>query len=407
MQAGDKGFALVLSVLLLLVLVTLALGLLNLASIELRISARGNQVALARANARLAVIQAIGQLQRSLGPDQRISAPAEILRNRDVMQPHWTGVWQTTLKNGDPVMTRDDLTGSLRDQRWERHLDPADHVMEWLVSPSGGTISLCHQAKLPVVEVPLLEVAGKSGGVAGHLAWWTGDLGVRANLHTSDPRAALTANRSDPASGGLFRVMTTQAADPKLMAGGVELKNADRQKLLSPATLTLAEVDPKWVKQHAFDFTTESFGVLADGVDGGLKHDLTAYFQSGDVAPFKNLAGLTSTESLVGDDNAASRYRLAGPRFGLLRDWARLAVPFTGKNVAAKLPEHDSSAGTSSSARALANEMPVKLAGNQQAGLQPILVEATNFTQISTYLNKDGPTQWYQIRQLMYPRVVL
>ncbi len=34
-------------------------------------------------------------------------------------------------------------------------------------------------------------------------------------------------------------------------------------------------------------------------------------------------------------------------------------------------------------------------------------MEATNFTQISTYLNKDGPTQWYQIRQLMYPRVVV
>ena len=415
MQAGDKGFTLVLSVLLLLVLVTLALGLFNLAAIELRTSGRGNQVALARANARLAMIQAIGQLQRTLGPDQRISAAAEILRNKDVKQPHWTGVWPSTLENGEPFIIRDDLAGSLWDQRWERHLDPADHVMEWLVSgkgdptatPSGGTISLYHQAKLPVVEVPLLAVAGKSGGVAGHLAWWTGDLGVRANLHTSDPRAALTANRSDPASGGLFRVMTTQAADPKLMDGGVELKNADRQKLLSPATFALAGVDPKWVNQHAFDFTTESFGILADGVDGGLKHDLTAYFQSGDVAPFKNLAGLTGTESLVGDDNAASRYRQAGPRFGLLRDWARLAVPFAGKNVAAKLPEHDSSAGTSSSARALANELPVKLAGNQQAGLQPVLVEATNFTQISTYLNKDGPTQWYQIRQLMYPRVVL
>ena len=213
MQAGDKGFTLVLSVLLLLVLVTLALGLFNLATIELRTSGRGNQVALARANARLAMIQAIGQLQRTLGPDQRISAPAEILR-KAVKQPHWTGVWRSTLENGDPFITRDDLAGSLRDQRWEQRLNPADQVMEWLVSgkgdptatPSGGTIALMHEAKL---EVPLLEVAGKSGGVAGHLAWWTGDLGVRANLHTSDPRAALTANRNDPASGGLFRVMTS------------------------------------------------------------------------------------------------------------------------------------------------------------------------------------------------------
>ena len=409
-QAGGKGFTLVLSVLLLLVLVTLALGLFNLASIELRISARGNHPAVARANARLALMQAIGQLQTTLGPDQRISAPADILR-QDIKQPHWTGVWRSTQENGDPFITRDDLAGSLRDQRWEQRLNPADQVMEWLVSgqgdptatPNGGTISLMHEAKL---EVPLLEVAGKSGGVAGHLAWWTGDLGMRANLRTSDPRAALTASRSDPASGGLFRVMTTQAADPKLMDGGVELKNANRPKLLSPATLALAGMDRKWVKQHALDFTTESFAVLADVAHGGLKHDLTAYFQSGEVAPFKNLAGLTHAESLVGDDSAACRYRLAGPRFGLLRDWARLAVPFAGKNVAGKLPELDASAGTSSSARALANELPVKLAGNQRASLQPILVEATNFSQWSCYVDREQPLI-YQLRTLLYPRVVL
>ncbi len=135
------------------------------------------------------------------------------------------------------------------DQRWERHLNPADQVVEWLVSGN---------------------------------------------------------------------------ADPKIMDGGVELKSADREKLISPATLTLATVDAKWVHQHAFDFTTESSGVLADVAGGGLKHDLTACFQSGEVTPFKNLAGLSNGELLVGDDNSASRYRLAGPRIGLLRDWARL-----------------------------------------------------------------------------------
>ncbi len=53
-------------------------------------SVRSNHLALARANARFAMMQAIGQLQRALGPDQRISAPADILR-KDTKQPHWTG----------------------------------------------------------------------------------------------------------------------------------------------------------------------------------------------------------------------------------------------------------------------------------------------------------------------------
>ena len=56
---------------------------------------------------------------------------------------------------------------------------------------------------------------------------------------------------------------------------------------------------------------------------------------------------------------------------------------------------------------ALANETPVKLAGNQKASLQPILVEATNYTQISTFrLPGYNPPQ-YQLRHHHYPRVVL
>ena len=79
----------------LLLLGTLALGFLSLASTELRSSSRGDQAGLAKANARLALMHAIGQLQRSLGPDQRISASAEILR-KPVAQSHWTGVWRST-----------------------------------------------------------------------------------------------------------------------------------------------------------------------------------------------------------------------------------------------------------------------------------------------------------------------
>lgn len=405
---------------LLLLLVTLALGLFNLASIELRKSSRDDQAALAKANARLALMQAIGQLQRTMGPDQRVSATAEILR-KDVKQPHWTGVWRSTLENGDSFMTRDDLAGSLRDQRWEQKLNPVDQVMEWLVSGKGDPttassadmIALYNDEKLPVVMVPKLDVAGKSGGVAGHLAWWTGDLGVRANLRTGDPRAGLTANRADPGSGGLFRVMASQAADMKLMDGGVDLNNSDREKLVSPGMIMFTGVYENWRQNHSFDFTTDSSGVLADVAGGGLKHDLTAYFQTGGVAPFKNLPGLTDDDTLVGAavksgvGAAVSRYGRAGPRFGLLRDWARLAVPFSGKNVAARLPEFDASAGKSSSSRALANEQPVKLAGNQQADLQPILVEATNFTQMSCYVDQEVPSRLYQLRTLMYPRVVL
>ncbi len=69
-----NGFALVVCLVLMSLIAILAVGLASLATIELRRSSQGNQTALAKANARLALMQAIGQLQKTLGPDQRVSA---------------------------------------------------------------------------------------------------------------------------------------------------------------------------------------------------------------------------------------------------------------------------------------------------------------------------------------------
>jgi len=402
-----------------MLLVVVAVGLMGLASIEIRKSSRDLNAQVARANARLALVQAVAQLQKSLGPDQRVSATADILKS-GAKQPHWTGAWRSTQPNGDPLFTRDDLTGGLRDSRWEQKSDPAAQVIEWLVSgkgdpnttSAGGTVSLLRQDNLSVVDAPKVSV-----GKTGHYAWWTGDLGVRANVATSDPRSSIAADPKSPSDGGLYRIMASQAADVTMMDGKVDFDDTQRGKLASSGAVALTSAGKDWSRKHALDFTTSSYGVLADLADGGLKRDLTAYFQSdGQVPDFKNLKGLSDSDSLVATGDTASRYQAGGPRFGLLRDWAKSAVPFSGKNVAGRSPEFDPSAGQGSASRALANEQPVKLAGNQRAGLQPILVEATNFTQMSSYFNatrmvwikgKDRLLNFYQLRQLMYPRVVL
>lgn len=78
-----------------------------------------------------------------------------------------------------------------------------------------------------------------------------------------------------------------------------------------------------------------------------------------------------------------------------------------GRGVNARLPQTDPAAGRSSASFALANESPVKLDGNTVAGLQPILVEATNYIHLSTFrLEGFNPPQ-FQLRHHHYPRVVL
>jgi hypothetical protein len=418
----DKGFALVVCLMLMLLIGLLAMGLASLAAIELRTSSKGEHAAIARANARVALMQAIGQLQKSLGPDQRVSATAEILDGSPA-QPHWTGVWRSTREDGSPLFDRDDLAGGLRDSRIDQKGGAAERVLEWLVSGeradplSGpGALSAVMAAgdEGKPVAVAKIPVQGTSGTLAGHQAWWTADLGVRANIRTRDPRADLKPSREDPSNGAWFRLLASQAADPSMMEGGVTFEPDELDRLFSADSAALTQAGSQWREDRALDFTVDSLGVLADVMRGGLKQDLTAFFLSdGEIPAADGLAGLKDSDPLAGDPTGARpgsmRHRLASPRFGLLRDWAGVSLPFTRATTPSLLAEHDDPARAKdiSRALALANEQPVKLAGNQRASLQPILVEASNFIQVSSFRTEGFDPPKYQLRHHHYPRVVL
>ncbi|QJE96081.1 hypothetical protein [Luteolibacter luteus] len=413
------------SIILLMLLTLIVFGLLGLSSIELQRTGRESYAAVARANARLALAEAIGQLQRHAGPDQRVTATAEILGDQ-IAQPHWTGVWRSTLADGTPVLKRDDLNGGLRDTRQSEGVNREGKALAWLVSgaakpsdrPGKDHVTLVGSGSVdsakPAVQVEKLALEDEHGDATGHYAWWTGDLGVRANISTSDPHAAVAAQPADPGNGGMYRVMASQAADASMMGAGAKFDEGEERRLASRGTATLSSAGKSWSREHAFDFTVESSGVLADVASGGLKRDLTAYFQStGNIPEIPNAGGLRDDDALVGVDadqqksSVSPRHARSAPRFGVLRDWVRATTSFNRGDAPSRLPELDTSAAGLSRNLALANESAVKLAGNHLSSLQPILVEATNFTHMSTYVHIDGATKIFQIRQLMYPRVVL
>ena len=87
----SKGFALVITLSLMVLLTVIAVGLLTLSAISLRSTAQGAEMATARANARLALMLALGDLQKTAGTDRAITAPAAII---DEKKPSGiTGVW--------------------------------------------------------------------------------------------------------------------------------------------------------------------------------------------------------------------------------------------------------------------------------------------------------------------------
>ncbi len=74
-----RGFALIATISVMVLLVMIALAMLSLSTIELRQSRQGKHQAKARANARMALMIAIGQVQQELGNDQVATMQATVL----------------------------------------------------------------------------------------------------------------------------------------------------------------------------------------------------------------------------------------------------------------------------------------------------------------------------------------
>ena len=100
--SAKRGFVLIVTLSLMILLTVIAVGLLTLSSITLRSSAQGQAAAEARANARLALMMAIGELQKEMGPDSRISAPHDAGTTATGGQPHWTAVYDAWKHPTDP-----------------------------------------------------------------------------------------------------------------------------------------------------------------------------------------------------------------------------------------------------------------------------------------------------------------
>ena len=79
---SNKGFAIVMALSLLSLVFLLVISLVNLVGIDLSLADTRKEKVLAQAHARMGMMVAIGELQKHLGPDTRVSATADILDER-------------------------------------------------------------------------------------------------------------------------------------------------------------------------------------------------------------------------------------------------------------------------------------------------------------------------------------
>ena len=89
----SRGFALVATVSMMVLLTLVAIAMLSLSTIEQRSSGEADRMA--RANARMALMIAIGELQKAAGPDQRVTTTARILGDASNAALHMQMAWQS------------------------------------------------------------------------------------------------------------------------------------------------------------------------------------------------------------------------------------------------------------------------------------------------------------------------
>ncbi|MGB2012069.1 MAG: pilus assembly PilX family protein, partial [Akkermansiaceae bacterium] len=172
------GFALVATVSMMVLLTLVALGMLSLSTIEQRSSGENEEnLRTARANARMALMIALGELQEAAGPDQRVTGTASILGSSDNPhtsgttaqdgKKHWVGVWNTS---GYSPATPDTKTFV----RWlvSGSETAVDAIADVGTAPATDDLVIFEGSDAAgTVKVPKVEVA-TTGGNTSYYAYW-------------------------------------------------------------------------------------------------------------------------------------------------------------------------------------------------------------------------------------------
>lgn len=291
---AERGFALIVTMAMMVLLVLLGVGLLGLSSVSVRTSTRMEAQSQARANARLGLLTALGDLQKYLGPDQRITSRAETLardpRVAAEVSPNTPQAWWVGVSHSD----RDESFGS------------GGSSVVWLVSGldreagaggqlSGGfesgdldpvnmftdkSLDLAKWTGGQPIEAGRVALANEDGDTDGAYAYFVDDNGMKAQLAASN--SLVRNDQGQPLGNGVLPgTFDLGILDGMEALEGTEL--AMFSKLGSVRDLPFLGAPLSISRDKLFSYTSYSRGVLSDVREGGLKRDLTMAFEHDDV----------------------------------------------------------------------------------------------------------------------------
>ncbi|QJE98704.1 hypothetical protein [Luteolibacter luteus] len=314
----QRGFALVISLSLMVLLTVLAVGLLTLSSLSLRATSQGDDLAIARANARLGLMLALGELQKHAGPDQRVTARADVLDDK-IANPRLTGVWKSwEIKAGSPPSPAE-YEKSSRNEKF----------LGWLASSDDGKaqteIGFAEsEAKVPATlwdkgslgdDVPEQDIVKASkvtlSGRSGAYAWAVMDEGVKARINTPyvdnpNSKGQQTAQLGTGVRPNASSIHNLEKLEREFFLKGSQdfavIEKGISRLNFGLAAETLSPQTKEPLKRLSHDVTFHSVGLFTDVAAGGLKEDFNLLTNSG------SLPGVYSGKGVY-----SSRLGMTGP----------------------------------------------------------------------------------------------
>ncbi|MES2659567.1 MAG: hypothetical protein V4689_13195 [Verrucomicrobiota bacterium] len=280
------GFALIVTLSLMILLTVIAVGLLTLSSISLRSTSAGSAQARAQANARLGIQLALAELQMAAGDDRRVTANGSIIAG--ATQGNAVGVW----KSWSPKFSKTPTTAApsysniktTNFVRWlvsglEADLTKPDWVKGGagaadqvdLFKPGSGGFAL---------QGAKVNITGKDG--SGAFAWAVSQEATKAKITVSGPeenqRVANDDLQAQPRPS-LALATNTFPSPPTEDWNQRAARVLDFNQVKLDPDLGKGGTDSLASGEH---FTTVGAGLLTNVVEGGLKTDLSLGFEMSD-----------------------------------------------------------------------------------------------------------------------------
>ncbi|MFT5905024.1 MAG: hypothetical protein ACI9E1_000614 [Cryomorphaceae bacterium] len=287
----QRGFALISTLSIMALLMVVAISMMNLATVQVRNSITGSATVEAQANARMALMLAIGELQIAMGPDTRISARAELLaKDQRINTPISTNTpkaWWVGVSSSDPTQAIDS-SGSKFVTWLISGLDPSATPAAQLSSSFAEPVTMYGDKTIDTttltggnpIEAGKINITNGLSPRPGKIAWFIDDNGMKAQLAASRPE--VKNDRATPYGQGIL----PGTYDIGILDGMEDLAGLppeETNRILSLNDLQLIGTPRDTARQKRFSYTTSSRGVLSNVKDGGLKKDLTVAYENEDI----------------------------------------------------------------------------------------------------------------------------